>query len=63
LKNGTLQDLRYGYDQTDNVSSIADKGVTSNSQSFQFDFLNRLTNATGAYGTLGWTYDPVGSRT
>jgi len=32
-----------------------------NSQSFAYDTLNRLMNATGAYGNFGWTYDLVGN--
>ena len=33
-----------------------------NSQSFQYDSLDRLTRATGAYGTIGYSYDRVGNR-
>ena len=33
-----------------------------NDQAFDYDVLNRLSSATGRYGTLGYTYDGVGNR-
>lgn len=35
----------------------------SRNETFQYDLTGRLTQATGAYGTLGFTYDKVGNRT
>ena len=57
-----VQGLTYGYDLNDNVSSIADAVTPGNSQALGYDVLNRLTSATGAYGSLGYTYDLVGNR-
>ena len=57
-----VQELLYGYDQANNVVSIADNVTPANNQSFLYDSLNRLKSAAGAYGSQAWTYDPVGSR-
>ena len=51
----TLLDLAYGYDAVGNVVSIG-------SESYLYDFLNRLTSATGAWGTIKYGYDAVGNR-
>jgi RHS repeat-associated protein len=57
-----VQKLAYDYDAADNVLSIADGVTAGNSQSFGYDVLNRLTGATGAYGTFGYSYDKVGNQ-
>ena len=57
-----VQGLTYGYDAANNVLSIADAVTSGNSQSFGYDALNRLTSATGGYGSLGYTYDSNGNR-
>jgi RHS repeat-associated protein len=54
--------LTYSYDANDNVSAIADSVNPANSQSFGYDFLNRLTGAFASYGYLAWSYDSVGNR-
>lgn len=59
---GPLQNLTYSYDAADNVSKIADGVAPASSQRFVYDALNRLTAATGAYGSLSYTYDGVGNR-
>ncbi|MBI5415287.1 MAG: fibronectin type III domain-containing protein, partial [Candidatus Omnitrophica bacterium] len=61
-KNGTaLQDLNYTYDSVGNILSIDDK-VNTADQTFKYDELNRLTEATGqGYGTKSYTYDPIGN--
>ncbi len=58
----TFQKLTYGYDAASNVLSIADGVTAANSQTLAYDKLDRLTSATGSYGSLGYTYDPVGNR-
>jgi RHS repeat-associated protein len=58
-----LQDLTYGYDDADNVLSILDGVTPGSTQTFGYDVLNRLSSATGGYGTLGYGYDPVGNIT
>lgn len=54
--------LTYNYDFTGNILGIADNINSSKSQSFTYDKLSRLTQANGAYGNLGYTYDTVGNR-
>jgi len=56
LVTGTIQNLTYGYDNNGNITSIA-PGKT-----YTYDALDRLGNATGPWGSLGWTYDGVGNR-
>ena len=46
--------LSYGYDNVGNVKSI-------NSESFGYDPLNRLTSASGGWGTTTYSYDPAGN--
>ena len=58
--SGTLQDFQYTFDPLGNVAQIQD-AVHTASQTFQYDALNRLTQAQGAYGTLTYAYDPIGN--
>lgn len=58
----TVQDLSYGYDDASNITSITDNYLSARSQAFGYDDLNRLNSATGAYGSLAFTYDGVGNR-
>jgi RHS repeat-associated protein len=60
--SGTVQNLTYGYNAADNVLSIADAVHSGNSQTLGYDTLDRLTSATGAYGSLAYSYDSVGNR-
>ncbi len=57
-----LQNLTYAYDAANNVSSIADGVTAANSQSLGYDPLDRLTRASGGYGSFAYTYDSVGNR-
>jgi RHS repeat-associated protein len=57
-----VMDLTYAYDAADNVLSTTDGVHAGSNQSFQYDALNRLTGATGAYGSESYTYDAVGNR-
>lgn len=43
----TVQDLVYGYDPASNITSVGDALNTNRSQTFAYDNLNRLTQATG----------------
>ncbi|MEQ1931385.1 MAG: RHS repeat-associated core domain-containing protein [Parvularculaceae bacterium] len=63
LGAGAVQALTFGYDAASNVASMADGVTPSRSQIFQYDDLNRLTQAVGVYGTIGYAYDLVGNRT
>lgn len=51
--------LGYSYDAADNVTAIADN-VFGN-QSYGYDALNRLVQASGWYGSGHASYDPVGN--
>lgn len=62
LNHGTVKQTDYGYDDADNITSILDNTDPSADQGFNYDALNRLTNATGIYGTLSYTYDANGNR-
>ena len=53
----TIQNLSYGYNLADNVTSIADNLAAGRNQTFTLDDLQRLTSATGAYGAITYTYD------
>src|SRR6185437_11625845 len=58
----TLQSLSYGYYPTNNVETITDGVTPANNQSFSYDTMQRLSQATGGYGTYGFTYDKDGNR-
>lgn len=58
----TVQDLTYGLDAAGNITGIADLLAGARSQSFQYDPLDRLTQAQGLYGTYAYGYDAVGNR-
>ena len=58
--NGVV-DLTYTYDAGGNVTGIADPRPGM-SASFGYDALDRLTSASGGWGTLGYQYDAVGNR-
>ncbi|MEK6713650.1 MAG: hypothetical protein AABY41_05605, partial [Nitrospirota bacterium] len=64
-KNGAaLQDLNYTYDSVGNILSIDDK-VNTADQTFKYDELNRLVEASnpnpGSYGTKTYVYDTIGN--
>jgi RHS repeat-associated protein len=62
-----LQNLTYTYDPAGNVASITDVNTPQNNQNFVYDHLDRLTSATGPYGssgaqaTLNYAYDSIGN--
>jgi RHS repeat-associated protein len=57
-----VQTLEYSYDAAGNVAGIAGGGNAAASQTFGYDALDRLTQASGIYGILEFTYDPNGNR-
>lgn len=60
--NQQVQSLSYGYNAANDVLSITDGVAPGNSQTFGYDALDRLTSATGGYGSLAYTYDANGNR-
>jgi RHS repeat-associated protein len=56
----TLQDLNYQFDNAGNVKSITDY-INTATQNFVYDDLNRLTQASGNYGTFTYQYDSIGN--
>jgi RHS repeat-associated protein len=60
-----VQDLTYGYDGRNDVTSITDNLTPGRSRTFVYDELSRLTRAAspGSYGTIDYGYDAVGNRT
>jgi RHS repeat-associated protein len=56
------QNLALAHDAAGNVTAITDLLDAARTQSFGYDALNRLTDATGAYGDITYAYDPVGNR-
>ena len=61
--NPTRQGLTIGHDPNGNITSIADSVNSNRSQTFQYDALNRVSQAVGLYGTDNFAYDPVGNFT
>ena len=58
-----LQDLGYTFDKGGNMTKLTDG--QHGTQTFSYDALDRLTEATngatGGYGTLSYTYNPIGN--
>jgi len=59
---GTVQDLAYGYDAADNITDWTDALDAARTQRFDYDALDRLTDADGPYGAVAFSYDLVGNR-
>jgi YD repeat-containing protein len=57
---GSFQNLGYAYDPVGNIAQISDALTASETLSFGYDFLNRLTSASGPY-QAGYAYDEVGN--
>ncbi|MFA5060642.1 MAG: LamG-like jellyroll fold domain-containing protein [Candidatus Omnitrophota bacterium] len=55
-----IQDLQYSYDSSGNIIAIVDN-IYSDSQTFQYDALNRLISAQGSYGVKTYQYDAIGN--
>ncbi len=61
--NSTVQQLAYNYDANGNIETINNTLASNQSQQFNYDELNRLTQASSDYGTLNYDYDAVHNRT
>ncbi|HSC72098.1 MAG TPA: RHS repeat-associated core domain-containing protein, partial [Candidatus Methylomirabilis sp.] len=60
---GALQNLHYTYDNVGNVTKIEDyqDPTHAHDQNFTYDELNRLTTASGPYGTHNFSYSSIGN--
>ncbi len=62
IQVGGILNRAYLYDPVNNITGITNSVASSKSQTFAYDALDRLTNASGIYGALAYSYDPVGNR-
>tara|TARA_R110001592_G_scaffold408_2_gene2283 strand:+ start:1126 stop:5742 length:4617 start_codon:yes stop_codon:yes gene_type:complete len=56
-------DKTYAYDVVSNINKITDNLDANSLQDFTYDSVERLTSASGNYGSLAYTYDAIGNRT
>ena len=59
---GDLKSLSYTRDNVGNITSITDALDSTKNKTYVYDVLYRLTQAVGQWGTLQYSYDPVGNR-
>ncbi len=59
---GEQMERYYTYDDNRNLISITGTNTPQYDKAFTYDALNRLFEAVGTYGTVGFTYDKVGNR-
>lgn len=57
-----LRDLRYLYEDRDNIRKITDVLDAAQTETFTYTPRESLKGAAGPYGTLAYTYDQVGNR-
>jgi len=50
------------YNSDSNITGLANTVTPSSNQTLAYDDLDRLTEATGTYGTLGYSYDSASNR-
>ena len=64
VKNGAafVSNLAYAYADGINLTGITDGVTTANSNVLGYSPANRLTSATGPWGTESFTYDATGNR-
>jgi len=62
IQSGGVQNLAYVPDANGNIEVLNNLVDSSRNKTFVYDTLDRLENASGPWGNLGWTYDGVGNR-
>lgn len=63
-QNVTLEHVVYHYDElTGNITGLQDMEIPTNSESYEYDNLGRLTRGHGVYGDKRYSYDPQGNLT
>lgn len=58
-----IHELTYTFDNNDNATAIVDAVTSANNQTLGYDDLDRMTSASGGYGSLSYGYDANGNRT
>ncbi|RHW77716.1 hypothetical protein [Colwellia sp. RSH04] len=59
--SNNLMEYSYLYDDNGNVQTIEDNLNSTYNRGFSYDGLDRLTLATGQWGTGNYSYDPIGN--
>ncbi len=62
ISAGSVMNLSYAEDANGNITAINNILDPPKNKAHLYDALDRLTTATGSWGSLGWTYDGVGNR-
>ena len=63
MVTGAVTNLSYDqYDANANIQHITNTLDPTKNKTFGYDALDRLTSATGSWGSLSWTYDGVSNR-
>ncbi len=57
-----LQDLDYGYDLNDQITSVVNAQNTIATQTYGYDALQRLSSVLSGLGNQSWAYDGNGNR-
>lgn len=57
-----ISEYSYGYDVTNNITSISNTLDAANDELFTYDKLSRLLTADGGYDDLSFSYDKVSNR-
>lgn len=57
-----IQQLDFQYDAVDNLTAKSDLRDPAQSQDYTYDSLDRLIDAQGGYGQIGYDYDAIGNR-
>lgn len=57
-----IVDLSFAYDGVGNVTQVTDLVRPSSTKGYGYDALNRLTQATGPWNSLSYSYDANGNR-
>ncbi|RHX83933.1 RHS repeat-associated core domain-containing protein [Leptospira stimsonii] len=61
LDADVYESLKYDYDLSGNITKIDDLRNPGRTQNFQYDQFNRITNATGKYGSEDYQYSDGGN--
>jgi RHS repeat-associated protein len=62
ITDAGIQNLAYSYDPNGNITAIADQLDPTKNKTYAYDPLDRLKQAIGPWGDIGFTYDGVGNR-